>query len=839
MPHRDSTTPERGSGCARRVFGTIGKVLGTVLLVFFLTALVFTCLFALYVKNDLSQQVDFSIEGFSLDQTSVIYYEDPKTGQDVVLQKLYGGANRTWVKYEDMPKNLIHACIAIEDKRFIDHQGVDWLTTMRACVGMFFGNGTAGGSTITQQLIKNITGNKEITVRRKLVEIFTALEFEKEHTKDEIMELYLNIIALGENCSGVQSASQVYFGKNVEELDLAECASLIGITNNPSIYDPYINPEKNKERQETILYEMLDQGYINQQQYDEAVAEELVFRNTSGESHTDGSEEYYSYFEDQVIRDVVGDLCEKTGYEYDIVYKMVMTGGYSIYSTYNPDVQAAVDAVYENLSNVPNTASSQQLQSAIVVCDNKTGDVIAMAGGVGEKEGSLTWNRATQSYLSPGSTIKPVSVYAPALELGLISPASVYDDTPYSFTDSSYWPKNSDSTYRGLVTINEAMCQSLNTVPVKLVAEMTPEYCYTFAKDKMGLSTLVSDYVNSKGEVLSDANLAPMAMGGLTNGVTVRAMAAAYTTFANEGVYRESRTYTKVVDAGGNVVLDNTQSSHVAMKDMTAWYINDMLENTVAYGTGTAAQLSGMTVAGKTGTTTNDFDRWFAGYTPYYTAVVWCGYDDPEEIVLTDSSTNPAIVLWKQVMQTVHEGLADKQFARPTNVIECTVCSESGLLPTDACYADPRGNCVIRMQLSLYDVPTQSCDVHKMVNICQESGHVANEYCALVEGNETYEVGLLDVARAFPVRGIVVQDQAYVLSTVTVPAGYFAAVSPDVDAISVECYIHDEDDLPVDEDEEDRMSDWISDLIGGRDGEAEAGDGEEWSDNTGLGAQNP
>lgn len=839
MPHRDSTTPERGSSCARRVFGTIGKVLGTMLLVFFLTALVFTCLFALYVKNDLSQQVDFSIEGFSLDQTSVIYYEDPKTGQDVVLQKLYGGANRTWVKYEDMPKNLIHACIAIEDKRFIDHQGVDWLTTMRACVGMFFGNGTAGGSTITQQLIKNITGNKEITVRRKLVEIFTALEFEKEHTKDEIMELYLNIIALGENCSGVQSASQVYFGKNVEELDLAECASLIGITNNPSIYDPYINPEKNKERQEVILYQMLDQGYINQQQYDEAVAEELVFRNTSGESHTDGSEEYYSYFEDQVIRDVVGDLCEKTGYEYDIVYKMVMTGGYSIYSTYNPNVQAAVDAVYENLSNVPNTASSQQLQSAIVVCDNKTGDVIAMAGGVGEKEGSLTWNRATQSYLSPGSTIKPVSVYAPALELGLISPASVYDDTPYSFTDSSYWPKNSDSTYRGLVTINEAMCQSLNTVPVKLVAEMTPEYCYTFAKDKMGLSTLVSDYVNSKGEVLSDANLAPMAMGGLTNGVTVRAMAAAYTTFANEGVYREARTYTKVVDAGGNVVLDNTQSSHVAMKDMTAWYINDMLENTVAYGTGTAAQLSGMTVAGKTGTTTNDFDRWFAGYTPYYTAVVWCGYDDPEEIVLTDSSTNPAIVLWKQVMQTVHEGLADKQFARPTNVIECTVCSESGLLPTDACYADPRGNCVIRMQLSLYDVPTQSCDVHRMVNICQESGHVANEYCALVEGNETYEVGLLDVARAFPVRGIVVQDQAYVLSTVTVPAGYFAAVSPDVDAISVECYIHDEDDLPVDEDEEDRMSDWISDLIGGRDGASEAGDGEEWSDNTGLGAQNP
>ena len=837
MSERENRTPERSSGRARHVFGVIGKVFGTILLVCFLTALIFTCLFALYFKNDLSQQVDFSIEGFSLDQTSVIYYEDPKTGQDVVLQKLYGGANRTWVQYEDLPKNLIHACIAIEDKRFIDHQGVDWLTTMKACVGMFFGNGSAGGSTITQQLIKNITGNKEITVRRKLVEIFTALEFEKDHTKEEIMELYLNIIALGENCSGVQSASQVYFGKNVEELDLAECASLIGITNNPSIYDPYINPEKNKERQEIILYQMLDQGYINQQQYDAAVAEELVFRNTSGERNTDGSEEYYSYFEDQVIRDVVSDLCEKTGYEYDIVYKMIMTGGYSIYSTYDPDVQAAVDKVYQDLSNIPNTASSQQLQSAIVVCDNKTGDVIAMAGGVGEKEGSLTWNRATQSYLSPGSTIKPVSIYAPALELGLISPASVYDDTPYSFTDDSYWPKNSDSTYRGLVTINEAMCQSLNTVPVKLAAEMTPEYCYTFAKDKMGLSTLVSDYVTASGAVLSDANLAPMAMGGLTNGVTVRAMTAAYATFANEGVYREARTYTKVVDASGQVVLDNTQSSHVAMKDMTAWYINDMLENTVAYGTGTAAQLSGMTVAGKTGTTTSDFDRWFAGYTPYYTAVVWCGYDDPEEVVLTDSTTNPAIVLWKQVMEPVHDGLADKPFARPTNVVECTVCSESGLLPTDACYADPRGNCVIQMQLSLYDVPTQSCNVHKMVDICKESGHVANEYCALVEGNETYEVGLLDLVRAFPVRGIVVLDQAYVLSSVQVPAGYYPAVSPDVDAISVECYIHDEDDLPEDEEEDKQMSDWISDLLGGRDQSGSENDG--WSDHSGMDTANP
>ena len=628
----DKNTQPSGSA-ARRILKGFGKVFGTMVLVLFLTTLIFACLFALYVKNNLSAQVD-SIDGFTLDQTSVIYYEDPKTGQDVVLRKLYGGANRTWVKYEDIPKNLIHACIAIEDKRFEDHQGVDWVTTLKACVKMFLGRGEAGGSTITQQLVKNITGRDEVTVRRKLVEIFSALELEKKYTKKQIMELYLNVIALGENCEGVESASQVYFGKSVNELDLAECAALIGITNNPSIYDPYINADKNKERQVIILDQMLEQKYITQEQHDTAVAEELVLHNASGEAS--GDEDYYSYFEDQVINDVVRDLSEKTGYDQTIVRKMLMTGGYKIYSTLNPDVQAAVEEVYQNLDNIPKTASSQQLQSGIVIIDNKTGDVVAVAGGVGEKQGSLILNRATQSYLSPGSTIKPVSVYAPALELGLITPATVMDDTPYSFTDARHWPKNSDSIYRGLMNINEAVGLSINTIPVKLVAQMTPEYSFEFAKEKMGLSTLVSSYVNAAGDTFSDVDLAPLAMGGLTRGVTVKAMAQAYATFANEGVYREARTYTKVVDSDGKVVLDNTQQSHVAMKDMTAWYITYMLENTVESGTGTAAQIANMTVAGKTGTTTSDFDRWFAGYTPYYTGVVWCGYNDPEEIVLTE-----------------------------------------------------------------------------------------------------------------------------------------------------------------------------------------------------------
>ena len=806
-PKPSSSAPRaaRAADATVSVAGAILRVLGTILLIVLVTGLLFLCIFAYYVKNCLSTDLDVQLSDFTVSLSSSILYED-SDGNWQNLTNLSSTENRVWIDYADIPKDMEHAAVAIEDKRFYKHKGVDWYRTTGAFINMFLSmKNDFGGSTITQQLIKNLTGEKEVTVRRKLVEIYRALEFEKTHTKKDIMEWYLNIIPLGENCKGVQSASRVYFGKDVKDLSLAECASLIGITNNPSRYDPYIseaNTRENKERQEVILTQMLKQGYINQEQYDEAVAEELVFTNSSRDN-SDTSDDYYSWFEDQVIRDVVSDLCDKTGYEYDIVYKMVMTGGYQIYSTVNPEVQAAVDAVYEDLQSLPATASSQQLQSGIVIVDNTTGDVVALAGGVGRKQGSLVWNCATQSLLSPGSIIKPVAVYAPAIELGLITPATVMDDTPYSFTDSATWPKNLDSTYRGLVSVEEAVAQSINTVPVKLVAQMTPEYSYSFAKDKMGLSTLVSSYQSNTGEELSDVNLWALALGSLTRGVTVRSMTAAYASFANEGVWREARTYTVVKDANGQIILDNTQDSHVAMKDMTAWYITDMLETTVQTGTGTAAQLENMTVAGKTGTTSRDFDRWFAGYTPYYTSVVWCGYNDPEEIVLTDSETNPAIVMWKKVMEQVHQNLKNKAFKQPANLVEVTVCRDSGLLPSDACALDPRGERTVRVTLSAHDVPTETCNVHKEVEICNASGHVANEYCAQVPGNSTHKAALLDVSRAFPKNGVVVLDQAYAILSDTLPAGYYAAVSPDVDAINVECYIHSEDDLPEPEPEED------------------------------------
>lgn len=784
-------------------FAVAGKVIGTLLLVGILTFLIFLCIFVVYVKNDLSAQAaDFTMDGFSLDQTSVIYYYDDDSGSYKELQKLYGSENRIWASYEEIPSDLIFACISIEDKRFPDHEGVDWLRSARACLNMFLGgSSTYGASTITQQLIKNLTGEEEVTVRRKLVEIMRALEFEKTHSKDDIMEWYLNTIYLGEGCYGVKSAAEVYFGKQLSNLTLAECASLIAITNNPSIYDPYINEEKNLERQRTILYEMYDQGYIDRSEYEQARAQELVFTNTSGDSDTETDSQYYSYFVDQVVSDVVSDLMELTGYDYKVVYQMVLSGGYKIYATIDLDVQAAVDEIYTDLSNIPNTESYQQLQSGIVIIDNSSGDVVALAGGVGEKTGSLTYSRATQSTLSPGSCIKPLSTYAPALELGIITPVTVYDDTPYSFTDDATWPKNTDRTYRGLMTVTEALERSTNTVAVKICDDVGVEYAYTFAKEQLGLSTLVSERTIGD-RVYTDVDLAPMALGGLTNGVTVEAMAAAYETFANGGIYRDARTYTRVLDTNDKVVLDNRQESHQAVREMTAWYLTDMMESVVENGTGSGAKLDGIAVAGKTGTTTSDFDRWFCGYTPYYCAAVWVGYDEPEEIVLTDTTANPAVTLWQKVMALVHEDKADRSFSQPSNVVEVSYCADSGLLASTWCEQDVRGSRVRKAKLSLYDVPTETCGTHVGAEICDASGHLANVYCAGVPENSTHRVGLISVDRYFPVPNVVVGDQQYNIKQSGAPLGYYPAASKDGDSIGLECYVHNEDSIPEPEPEE-------------------------------------
>ena len=775
--------PRRKGGAGRVILGIL-KVIGTLILIGCTTGAILACFAATYIKTVIIPQDYVDASAYSMNLSSTIYYTDPSTGEAKELRTLHGEENRVKVDYEEIPEDLINALVAIEDQRFWKHQGVDWRRTGGAFLNMFLGmKDTYGGSTITQQLIKNMTQNDDVTVKRKILEIFRALEFERNYSKEEILEMYLNYIYLGESCYGVGTASLTYFGKPVSELSLAQCASLIGITNNPSRYDPYISDytlEQNKLRQEIILNEMLEQGYITQAEHDAAVAEELVF---VGRGQGTTSTTVYSYFEDQLIKDVIADLKAEYDLSDQMASQWVYNGGLSIYCTQDPEIQAKVDAVYEDLSNFNATSSTgAQLQSAITVIDNATGNVVAVAGGVGEKTGSLTLNRAL-SQRQPGSAIKPLAVYAPALDLGVITPATVIDDSPYSFDGDggSPWPVNSFGEYRGLTNVYTGLQNSVNTLAVKILGQYTsPQVAYDFLVNNLGFSTdhlVVQEERN--GTVFSDIGLAQLALGGLTDGVTTLEMASAYSAFPRGGLYIEPRTYTKVErvdpDTGAvTVLLDNQAESHAAMKDSTAWYINTMLQNVIKNGTGTSARFEGSTmpIAGKTGTTTSRKDLYFVGYSAYYTAAVWSGFDQPER--MSSGLQQQSAVTWKKVMSAIHEGLEDKSFPTPSaGTVTVPVCADSGLQATEACKHDARtgeGGRIINMTFVKGDEPTTFCEVHKDVEICLDAPfldadgspngmyHLAGEFCP-EESRRT--VSILDITREGAAAAVTVRDNQF------------------------------------------------------------------------------
>jgi penicillin-binding protein 1A len=646
---------------AKAVGGTVGtvfKVIGTILLIIILSMLLFACIFAYYVKTTLTPSINLSLSQFALNQSSSILYED-KSGTWQNLVTLSGSEKRVWVDYDKIPKNMEHAVVAIEDKRFYKHQGVDWFRTSHAFVNMFLGmNNNFGGSTITQQLIKNLTKQNDITVQRKLLEIFQALELEKKYTKEEIIEWYLNVVYFGESSYGVQAAAQTYFGKDVEDLDLAECAAIAGITNLPTYYDPFYSVENNKKRQETILYQMYDQGYITKDEYDAAKSEKLKFVHGENEEY---SQQTYTYYEETVVTDVINDLVEKQGITESAAIQLVYNGGYKIYSCFDPAVQAKVDAVYTDLDQLPKAYSNrtgQQLESAIVIMDPTDGSIVALSGGTGKKTKNFVLNRATGTKRPPGSSIKPIAVYGPAVEYGLITPSTLILDAPASIihlSGTSWYPKNSGGgTSDAVITIAEGLRRSLNTVSAQILDKLTPQASYEFLINKLGVKSLTE----------ADCNYAPLALGQLTNGITVREMAAAYCALDNDGTFTYSRTYTKVTDAQGNIVLDNQPSTIQAFSSNTAHTMTYMLQNAAQYGTGSEAYLGDtMPVAGKTGTTTADRDRWFCGYTPYYVAAVWTGYDTPASMGF---SGNPAAQIWKKVMSSVSEGMTYKSFPSAT-----------------------------------------------------------------------------------------------------------------------------------------------------------------------------
>ncbi len=760
----------------------------TVVLIVLICAVVFVGILGNYLQDDiLTEAANWSLEDYDLERTSFIYYVD-NNGDIQQLQQIYTTTDRQWAALDEIPQALVDAAVAIEDKRFYEHQGVDWITTVKACLNMFFGGDDQfGGSTITQQLVKNITQEKSVTVQRKVMEIFRAQLFEREYDKDLIMEYYLNRIYLGRGCYGVKSAAAEYFGKELQSLTPAECASLISITNNPSMFNPYSESVykykgeerdgagRNRYRQLNVLYEMHNQGYLSDEEYQEAVAQEMVFKEgvapedrwtvcenplcgyEGTRSHFSGSDDswycplcgsltsvntsasqyIYSWFVDAVIVDFASYLAEKDGKSWDklddpareVYLDRIQKGGYHIYTTLDMDVQNQVDAVYTDLSNLPKTNSQQQLQSAIVVIDNSTGDVVALSGGVGEKNTFLGYHRATQAKLQTGSSQKPISVYAPAFESGKVSPATVFKDLPVSYADG-YWPKNDNRKYQYGRTVYQGIVSSVNTISVRTLNAIGAEYGYSFAKYNFGQDSLIESY-DAGYEIKSDIGQAPLALGALTLGSTVQEMSAAYATFANNGTWREPRLYTKIYNSDGELVVDNTQDSRKILSTKTINYMNYCLYNAANHGTGGAAIFQGQTIAGKTGTTSSNRDRWFCGYTSHYTAAVWVGYDQPEQIYI--NTANPAALLWKKVMQPIHNGLPREALYDTGSFRSIAVCLDSGKLATNACKLDCRGKDARVAYVNVYneDVPTETCDKHTLVEYCVTGGGVVGEYCGM------------------------------------------------------------------------------------------------------------
>ena len=643
-----STTAGTVSGVLRVVL----KVLATLLLIFITTGLLFTCIFAYYVKTNLSDDLDITLEDMTLNLASTIYYTDA-SGNDVALASLHGNENRIWVDYENIPEYMSKAAIAIEDKRYLEHHGVDWYRTVAAFGNMFISmKNDFGGSTITQQLIKNLTKEDDITVQRKILEIFRALKLEKMYTKDQIMEWYLNVSFFGENCNGVATAAKTYFDKDVWDLDLAECASIIGITNNPSRYDPYISRSNNKERQELILEEMYNQGFITYDEYTQAVSEELVFKRGENEEY---EQTINSYYVDAVIEDVTKDLMQEKGINQETAENLIYNGGLQIYSCLDIKAQNIVDSIYQDPANFPTvkSPSGESLQSAVVVLDPYTGEIKALSGGIGEKTGNLIFNRAVDALRPPGSSIKPIAIYGPAIDQGLISPTTLVDDNPdLKLNGTSWYPRNAGGGNAGVITIQEALTNSINTVSAQILDKLTPSVSYTYLTERLGVVSLVE----------SDRDYAPLALGQLTNGITVREMAQAYDAFVNDGVFTYARSYTHITDSEGNLVLDNPAETIVAFKANTAWTMSYMLNIAATYGTGSESYLGNMPHAGKTGSSSDYCDRWFVGYTPYYVAAVWTGYDTPSRMYVTG---NPSAQIWKKIMYPLNDGLEYKSFKTP------------------------------------------------------------------------------------------------------------------------------------------------------------------------------
>jgi len=670
-----------------------------------------------YIKTT----VPITPEQLKINNFKTFIYDD--TGKNIIGE-LTSSENRIWVDYDDVPKYLRDALVAIEDERFEKHSGVDLIGLLRAVFKKITNPSTpmAGASTITQQVIKNITGEDQRSIQRKVQEQWRAIMLEKKLAKWEILQIYMNVICTGVNMYGVQVAANTYFNKDVSELTLAECASIAGITNNPAKYNPFTTKgrENNKKRQMDVLRKMLELGFITQEEYDTASKEELKF--FEGEKQETVKSSYQSYFVDQVVLDVKKDLMAQ-GMSETMALNLIYNTGLKIYTTMNTEIQNAVDEVFLNDNYFPVTNPyGEHPQAAIVIIDPQNGHVKAMYGGYGEKKGN-TLNRATQIKRQPGSSLKPLAVYAPAINEGLITAATIIDDVPVYMNgiENGRYPENYERTFNGLIPVRDALRMSLNVVAAKIW------------RDILGPDLSLS-YLKKVGIERTQRNVS-LSLGGLDEGVSPLQMAAAYVPFANRGIYYQPITYLKVEDASGKVILEKkTQKPAIVYSEQAAYIMTSMLQdvctNGTAYPYGIITNSAGEQIwtAGKTGTTDDDRNKWFVGYSPYYVCASWYGYDS-NAIIPAGIERNQALNLWHEVMQRVHASLEPVEYEMPAGIETANVCIRSGKLTNSFCIHDPiKVAAGVPQEAIRYGevfikgtAPSSRCDVHISAKVCTES----------------------------------------------------------------------------------------------------------------------
>ena len=658
-------------------------------------ALVFAFVYAKRTVNYEEDELLFSAAG---EGSAIRLYADSDPYDEIYtpieLETVYPRAEEMeWVEYADIPERVIKSFLAMEDRSFFSHKGVSLPRTVKAALNYILGSrgGSFGGSTVTQQVVKNISGDSAYTVKRKLTELLRAYHMEQMHSKEEILEVYLNILPMGENTYGVGLAAERYFGKPLSDLSYDEIAVLVGIANAPGRYNPHEHPGECLEKRNRVLYAMRECGVIGEEEYHSFCGKALSVKEKSEEEKS-----VQSWFCETVLSEIREDLCGKRGFSPSAAEALLSRGGLSVYTTVDIEVQKTLDRAFSDMKRLPKECASG-LEAAMVVVDAKNGYLRGIVGRVGKKQGNRVLNHALVPH-TPGSALKPLALYAPLIDEGRIHPATVFDDVPISFSESGgafrEYPKNYPAVYSGLTTVKDALRLSKNTVAIRLYEMLGAERIYRLLSDKLGLDTLVRSAYAESGARVTDLAAAPLALGQLSYGVSLRSLCEAYAVFPGEGIYRKGKSYLAVYDGEGNMLIEKENEARRVFSKEGAHLMNMLLSEVVHSGTAKSITLKNtVDTAGKTGTSGEDKDRTFVGYTPYYVAGIWMGYESGDAAIGKIAPTHLAI--WDKVMRALHEkrlvGEAVEGFSTE-GLVQCRYCKDSGCACGGFCGMDLRGD---------------------------------------------------------------------------------------------------------------------------------------------------